>query len=66
MNLIINGQPHITPQLGTVAELATWLELPSFGVAVELNSLVIRKADYSDTPLNDGDMLEIVRLVGGG
>ena len=35
-------------------------------MAVELNTRVIRRQDWSMTPLGDGDRIEIVRLVGGG
>ena len=66
MQLIINGHPKDTPALATVADLALWLELPSFGSAVELNGQVIRKVEYQAWPLKDGDHLEVVRLVGGG
>jgi len=66
MELIINGQPKATPLLGSVADLALWLELPAFGSAVELNGRVVRKVDYAHSPLASGDRLEVVRLVGGG
>jgi len=66
MRLIINGKTVDTPELNTVADLADWLELPAFGSAVELNGIVIRKADHATTPLKENDRLEIVRLVGGG
>jgi len=66
MQLIINGEPQTTPELANVAELAAWLELPTFGSAVELNGAVIRKAEHAAALLKDGDRLEVVRLVGGG
>jgi len=66
VKLIINGTEHETPELQTLADLATWLKLPSFGSAIELNGEVIRKAEYANAPLQPGDRLEIVRLVGGG
>ena len=66
MQLILNGEPRETPALATLAELAAWLRLPSFGSAIELNGTVVRKADHAATPLREGDRLEIVRLVGGG
>lgn len=66
MQLVINGEPRTTPELGNVAELAAWLNLPSFGSAVELNGAVVRKADHAATRLKEGDRLEVVRLVGGG
>lgn len=66
MRLHLNGEPRETPDLGTLADLARWLELPSFGSAIELNGEVIRRADHPATPLKEGDRLEVVRLVGGG
>jgi len=66
MQLVINGQMVSAPQLHTVADLADWMALPPFGSAVELNGIVIKKADHHSTILKDGDSLEIVRLVGGG
>lgn len=66
MQLILNGEPREAPTLATLAELASWLELPAFGSAIELNGEVVRRAHHGTTPLREGDRLEIVRLVGGG
>ena len=67
MRLQLNGDIREAPDhLATVADLATWLDLPVFGSAIELNGEVIRRADHLATPLREGDRLEVVRLVGGG
>ncbi|MCL1893069.1 MAG: sulfur carrier protein ThiS [Holophagaceae bacterium] len=66
MQLTINGEARDIPQLDTVFALASWLQLPSFGSAIELNGKVIKKSDHRTTSIKDGDRLEIVRLVGGG
>lgn len=66
MKLLLNGAEREVPALGSVAELATWLALPAFGTAIELNGAVVRKAEHAATPLREGDRLEIIRLVGGG
>ena len=67
MKLQINGEGREVPaDLANVADLAAWLALPAFGSAVELNGEVVRRADHPETPLHEGDRLEVVRLVGGG
>jgi sulfur carrier protein len=35
-------------------------------IAVELNEEILPKAEYAETVLKDGDVLEIVNFVGGG
>lgn len=35
-------------------------------IAVELNEEILSKANYADTVLKDGDVVEIVNYVGGG
>ena len=35
-------------------------------VAVELNGTIIDRAQYADATLRAGDVVEIVRMVGGG
>lgn len=35
-------------------------------VAVEINGTIIKKSDYENTTLKDGDSVEIVSFVGGG
>ncbi len=66
INLTVNGKPR--PIEATV-DLETYLE--SFGfnlkfVAVGYNGDVIKKAEFAGLNLKDGDVLEIVRPVGGG
>jgi thiamine biosynthesis protein ThiS len=67
VRLQINGEVREAPgSSATVADLATWLELPVFGSAIELNGEVIRRSEHATTSLKEGDRLEVVRLVGGG
>jgi thiamine biosynthesis protein ThiS len=42
------------------------MELNSSIVAVEVNKQLITRRLHAETQLNDGDVLEIVTLVGGG
>ena len=49
-----------------LAVLVERLSLPSKRIAVEVNGSVIRRADWSNTAVNDGDRIEVVHFVGGG
>ena len=63
--LIINGKPqHV--EASNVRELVVALGLGEQAVAVELNREVVPKRLHDQTPLKDGDAVELVTLVGGG
>ena len=56
-------------QIGSGASLLSLLEtldLDPQTVVVELNRNIVRRAAFADTPLNDGDEVELVHFVGGG
>ncbi len=50
----------------TVADVLAEMETSSQRVAVEINENIVPKAEYSSTVLKDGDVVEVVRFVGGG
>jgi thiamine biosynthesis protein ThiS len=66
LRVYINGESREVSGPTSLAELIAQLELPAARIAVELNRSVIRRADWSNTTLEDGDRIEIVHFVGGG
>ncbi len=50
----------------TVKQLLDELKYNEKRVAVEINEVIVPKAVYEDTVINDGDRVEIVSFVGGG
>ena len=49
--------------------ITAFLEKRGFGgrsVAVAINSVVVRHTEFDGTQIDDGDVVEIVRPVGGG
>lgn len=66
MKLIVNGKHHDAPEPQTVRQLLESLGLGNAAVAVELNRDVVPKREHTNTLLSEGDVLELVTLVGGG
>lgn len=66
MKVVLNGQPKALPDGLTLSGLLTELGLEKSPVALELNREVVPRTRHADTPLRDGDRVEIVTLVGGG
>lgn len=65
MKLTVNGQLHDV-QAQRLDQLLEELGLAGQAVAVELNKGVVPKKDHARTDLHEGDVLELVTLVGGG
>jgi len=66
MRLIINGEIVEDLKATNVSELLEELQIQTGRVAVEVNMQVIKKTDYEEYRLSEGDSVEIVNFVGGG
>ncbi len=62
----VNGEAVRLPSGASVTALLERLKLSLPRVAVERNREILPKKDYAATVLQDGDVFEIVELVGGG
>lgn len=65
MRVKVNGQDRDVPDGSDIAALLAAHQLTADKVAVELNRRLVRAERYN-TPLRDGDEVEIVTFVGGG
>ena len=66
VQLQVNGETRAVNEEMSLAALLERSELAPERVAVEVNRELVRRADYADTQLRDGDRIEIVTFVGGG
>lgn len=66
MRVSLNGESREVTNPTSVAQLVITLGLKPEQVAVELNHIVIRRASWENTQLQDDDKIEIVHFVGGG
>lgn len=65
MRLTVNGKPRDFEPLATVEALIAHLGIHRM-IVVEHNGVILRREQYAETPLENGDTLEIVHMVGGG
>lgn len=66
MILTLNGETRSVEAVATLAALVATLGLDPRKVAVERNLEIVPRACYGDTPLAEGDRIEIVHFIGGG
>ena len=66
IEITVNGN---SAELDQPMSITAFLEMKGFGgrsVAVAINSVVVRRTEFDDTLIDEGDVVEIVRPVGGG
>lgn len=66
MRIIVNGEAHNAADGSTIEGLVEQLALKAERLAVELNGEVVRRAEWAQATLTEGDRVEIVHFVGGG
>lgn len=66
MNITLNGEKRQFDPGLTVLGLIEQLGYQGKRIAVERNGEIVPRSAHADTPLADGDALEIVVAVGGG
>jgi sulfur carrier protein len=66
ITLSVNGAPQHLERGASVSRLLESLSLGGKRVAVERNGEIVPRSAYGETPLAEGDQLEIVVAVGGG
>jgi len=68
-NLRINGTEHTFPDgaaPATLAELLNTLEIDQATVVAEIDGRIVERARFAETPIHEGQSVELVRFVGGG
>jgi sulfur carrier protein len=66
VKLTVNGKPvELEGPLPLLAYLRS-LGVDPRAVAVELNERIIERSEFESATLNEGDVVEVVRMVGGG
>ena len=66
LSITVNGAPRTVPGPISLAGLLEHLGLDPRTVVVERNRAIVRRPSLADTPVVEGDVIELVHFVGGG
>jgi thiamine biosynthesis protein ThiS len=66
MQITLNSEARDLAGPMTVKELLVELGLDEGRVAVEINRRILKKDEFDEVSVSDGDNLEVVHFVGGG
>lgn len=67
--MIVNGENFdfsLLKEKHTLEALIEVRGLSPLRVAIELNGEIIARSEYKNTPVHEGDAIEIIHYVGGG
>ena len=62
----LNGERTETRGAQTVGELVARFALPPQAILIEHNGLALRRREWHERTLREGDQIEFVRVVAGG
>ena len=67
MEIIVNSKPVTIEDDSTIQQYLDSLGLSNKkAIAVAVNGEIVRKDEYNEFIITDGDSMEIVRAIGGG
>ncbi len=66
MNIQLNGNDKEISSDTTINDILEELDMANTSVVVVLNQNVLQPEEISETPIKDGDTIEVIRFVGGG
>ena len=66
LSITVNGTSRTVPGPISLAGLLEHLGLDPRAVVVERNRAIVRRPNLADTPVAEGDVIELVHFVGGG
>ncbi len=66
MKVTVNGKERRFDDALSLSEMLKKLELSTIGIIVERNLEVVCRSEFDILKLQDGDNIELIRLVGGG
>ncbi len=66
MHITLNGQRKLMPDNLSINQMVEELCKDKTPVIAEVNGIIVKKPEWEQTALRDGDTIELVSFVGGG
>ena len=66
MTILLNGESKMLDTGTDLLDLINSYSLNPDATAVQLNDDILERESFASTTLNEGDRIELIRIVGGG
>lgn len=66
MNIILNGKPYVIENSNNLLNILKTLDINPQNLIAEVNGEIITAKEFENKIINENDVIELVKFVGGG
>lgn len=66
MNIILNGKPYVIENSNNLLNILETLDINPQNLIAEVNGEIITAKEFENKIINENDVIELVKFVGGG
>ncbi len=66
MNIILNGKPYVIENSNNLLNILKTLDINPQNLIAEVNGEIVTAKEFENKIINENDVIELVKFVGGG
>lgn len=66
MNIILNGKPYVFENSNNLLNILKTLDINLQNLIAEVNGEIVTAKEFENKIINENDVIELVKFVGGG
>lgn len=66
MNIILNGKPYVIENSNNLLNILKTLDINPQNLIAEVNGEIVTAKEFANKIINENDVIELVKFVGGG
>lgn len=66
MNIILNGKPYVIENSNNLLNILKTLDINPQNLIAEVNGEIVTAKEFKNKIINENDVIELVKFVGGG
>lgn len=66
MNIILNGKPYVIENSNNLLNILKTLDINPKNLIAEVNEEIVTAKEFENKIINENDVIELVKFVGGG
>ena len=66
MNIILNGKPYVIENSNNLLNILKTLDINPQNLIAEVNGEIVTAKEFENKIINENDVIELVKFIGGG